>query len=371
MPSVRGHNEGSLYPVTLRKRDGTTYRIWRATVTMPDGRRRSKSDASKSVAGRYLRELLRQRDEGRADPGRLRVGPYLERWIASVSNLAPATIRQHEMIVRRHLVPGLGRHLLTQMTPTDVDLYLEGLDLDPQTRRHHRATLRRALADAVRDGLVNRNVAALSHPPRMDKAERTWLDARQARILIDGARDERYWPLWVLILTTGLRVSEALGLAWSDIDGDSLTVNYQIARVRGEWVRTKPKTRRSRRTIPLTGEAVEALRVQRERQDAERGDHPQPIDGLVFTTPRGLPVHSTNVLPSWYATLKRLGLPRMTIHDARHSAASILFAAGVPIPMISDILGHSTTRITLDLYVHRDPTKLREAAGAMERALRQ
>ena len=364
MPTMRGHNEGSLF---RRGRDGR----WVATVTMPDGRRRSASAASKGEGVRALGELLRQRDQAVADPRRVRVGSYLQRWIASVTGLAPATMRQHEMIVRVHLVPALGRRLLTQLTPSDVDAYLEALELDPQTRRHHRSTLRRALADAVRDGLVSRNVAALSLPPRMTKAERTYLTADQVRLVIAGARDERWWPLWIVIVTTGLRVSEALGLAWSDVDltEGTVTVRRQLSRQAGEWVRTQPKTRRSRRTIPLTPEALEAFAEQRRRQDADIAGHPRPIDGLVFTTPAGQPVHSTNVLPAWYATLRRLGLPRVTIHDLRHTSATLMLQAGVPLPVIAEILGHSTMRVTADLYAHVTPMLQRDAADRMHRAL--
>lgn len=363
MPTVRSHNEGSLF---RRSRDGR----WVAMVTMPDGRRRSASAPSKGEASALLRELIRQRDEGTRDPSRLRVGPYLERWIGSVTGLAPATMRQHEMIVRVHLVPALGKRLLTQLAPSDVDAYLARRDLDPQTLRHHRSTLRRALADGVRDGLLTRNVAALSKPPSMDKAERVWLTAEQARTVIAEARDERLWPLWVLILTAGLRVSEALGLAWSDISGDTITVRRQLARMDGEWSRRRLKTRKSRRTFTLLPEAVDALAEQRRRQDADRGTVPRPIDGLVFTTPTGQPIHSTNILPDWYRVSRSLGLPRVTTHDLRHSAASIMFEAGVPIPVIAYIMGHSSMRVTMDLYVHIGAEARQDAARKMHEALR-
>ena len=206
----------------------------------------------------------------------------------------------------------------------------------------------------------------------MHKAERTYLTTSQVRYLIEHSREERYWPLWVLIVTTGLRVSEALGLAWSDVDLEaaSVRVAHQLARVNGEWVRSEPKTRRSRRTVALIPIAVEALREQRVRQDRERADHPRPIDSLVFTTPVGAPIHSTNILPAWYATLKRLGLPRVTTHDLRHSAATMMLAAGVPLPVIADVLGHSTMRVTADLYAHIGVELRRDAADRLAEALR-
>ena len=367
MTPVRGHNEGTLF---RRKRD----QRWVAMVTMPDGRRRSASAASKGEGVRLLAELKRQRDQSvTQDPRALRLGPYLRRWLVEVRpHLAPATYRKHESICRVHLIPALGYRRVSDLSVGDVRGYLlrSSESLDPQTTRHHRATLRRALADALRDGLVSRNVAALAEAPPMRKAERTYLSTAQVRTVIEEARDERLWPLWVVIVTTGLRVSEALGLAWSDVGPDTLTVRHQLARVDGRWVRSEPKTRQSRRTIPLTSRAVEALAEQRRRQDAERGEHPRPIDGLVFTTPDGKPIHSSNVLPAWYRTLRRLGLPRVTTHDLRHSAATILLREGVPLPTIAAILGHSTIRVTADLYAHVIEESKVEAATAMQKALR-
>lgn len=418
MPNVRGRREGTLF---CRSRDNR----WVAMVSMPDGRRRSASDPSKDVAVGLLRDLIDQRDRSvTEDPRRLRVGPFLLRWIERVRpQLAPATWRKHESVLRVHVVPALGHRLLSQLSVADVEAFLaQRNDLDPQTRRHFRATLRRALADGYRDGLVTRNVAALAAAPKMRKDERTYLTAAQARQIIEEARDERYWPLWVLILTTGLRVSEALGLAWSDVDlggsdgstisrlpfvgtddaaqrsgvrsmsglrakghargsaaeygvagpttGGSIRVRHQLVRVNGQWGRGRLKTRQSRRDIELVPQAVEALTEQRRRQDAERGDYPQPIDGLVFTTQTGQPVHSTNVLPSWYATLRRLGLPRVTSHDLRHSAASIMLTGGVPLPVIANILGHSSIRVTADLYAHIGVELKREAVAKLAEALR-
>ena len=361
MRAMRGHNEGSLF---RRGRDGR----WVASVTMPDGRRRSRSAESKTDAVALLRDLKRQRDQAVEDPGRLRVGPFLQTWLSSLE-LAPATIRQHEMIVRVHLTPVLGRRLLSQLTPADVDAYLASKRLDPQTKRHHRATLRVALNYAMREGYVVRNAAALSKAPRLDRRERTVLTADQVGRILEEARDERLWPLWVLIATTGLRVSEALGLVWSEVDGDTIHVRKQLVRLAGKWHRAELKTRKSRRDIPLTPQAVEALRIQRERQDQERGAHPRPIDSLVFLTERGQPIQSTSILPPWYRVLQRMGLPRITTHDLRHSAATILFAAGVPLEVIADLLGHSTSRVTADLYRHRVPDLQRDAARRMAEAV--
>lgn len=361
MPTVRARNEGSLF---RRNRD----RRWVAEVTMPDGRRRSRSAVSKTDAGALLRDLIRQRDQALEDPRRIRVGPFLRTWLMTLE-LAPATIRQHEMIVRAHLDPALGRRLLSQLSPADVDAYLASKRLSPQTKRHHRATLRLALNFAMREGYVVRNVAALSKAPRVDNPERPYLTLEQVRYLIDNSRDERHWPLWTLLATTGLRINEALGLAWSDIEGDEIQVRRQLVRLNGRWSRAPLKTRKSRRTIPLVADAVEALQVQKARQDEERGEHPRPIDGLVFTTPDGQPIHSTNVLPPFYRVLRRLGLPKIHSHDLRHTTAAVLINRGVPLPVVSAILGHSSIRVTIDVYGHILEASKREARDTLAEAL--
>lgn len=368
MPDVRGHNEGSLF---YRKRDGR----WVAKVSMPDGSRPSASSPDKGDAKRLLAELLRLRDAGaRPDAHRLTVGTYLTGWLRDVRpNLAPATYRKHESIIRRHLDRDLGLLRLSELSVGDVRRYLAtaGDRVGPQSVRHHRATLRRALADALRDGLVSRNVAALAEPPKMPRKERPILTSAQARLLIAETRDDPMHALYVLALTTGMREAELLGLPWRNVDLDARTVKVErtLQRVDGEWVPGDVKTAKSRRTIPLSEVAVSALRARKARQLEDRGKAGKMGLGLVFTTPIGAPIHGSNLLPTWYAHLERLGLPRVTIHDARHTAATIMFERGVPLAVISDILGHSTIRVTADLYRHRVPELSEDAARRMQEAV--
>jgi integrase len=361
--TIRGHNEGTIF----RRKTGQ----YVSAVTMRDGRRASRTTHSLVEARAALAELLRLRDAGAPITARIRLGSYLERWVSDDHGWAPKTWTRHREIVRLHLAGGpLGRARLSELSVGDVDRWLGSLDhLHPQTRRHVRSTLRRALADAIRDGVLTRNVAGLSRPPALQRRERPVLDANQARLLIDSTRGTRYGPLWTLLVTTGLRISEALGLAWSDVGPDSITVRRQLARENGEWVRRPPKTDKGRRTIPLTPLAVDALRAQREQQAADLGERPAPIDGLVFTNAKGRPLHGENTVKRLHADLAAAGLPRVNQHDLRHSCATLLYSVGVPLETISDILGHSTTRITADLYRHRVGELTRAAADRMQEAL--
>lgn len=378
--TLRRHNEGSIY----QRADGRKV----AAVSLPDGRRvtrycphRHQPKDKRTVcpeARALLRELLRLRDEGAADGSRQTLGQYLRRWLVDVRpKLAPATWRKHEQHCRNHIIPALGHRRVSDLSVADVRTFLKGADgggrgLDPQTRRHHRATLRRALADAVRDGLVARNVASLAEPPPLPHRERAILTAEQVRVFLAGSRDDRLHALWVLLATTGMREGEALALTWDalDLDAASLRVEHTLHRTDGAWQLRAPKTAKSRRTVTLPAMTVEALREHRRRQLEEWLAAGRPGEaGMVFVDPRGRPIHGSKLTTLLYPILDRLGLPRVTVHDLRHSAATIAYAAGVPLEAIADNLGHSTVRVTQDLYRHRVPELQRQLSDAMERAL--
>lgn len=364
MANVRGRNEGTLFP---RTRDGR----WVAMVTMPDGRRRSASAKSKGEGVALLKELIRQRDASiPADPQRVRLGAYLRKWLDDVRpNLAPATWRKHESIVRNHVDPRLGDRFLSTLSVADVRGFLASRPAaDPQTRRHWRSTLRRALADAQRDGLVTKNVAALAEPPKMRRKRPVVLDAVQVRTLIDGTRGERLHAYWTLAATGGLRQAEMLALSWDDIEGAMVHVRHTLHWVDGQPVRDVPKTETSVRDVPIPPVAVSALRDHRRMQLEERAAAGAlGSEGLVFTTTRGQPIQGPNLMPPFRKALARLGLPRVTIHSLRHSAATVLIAEGYPIAKVAAILGHSSSRVTEMVYSHLIGKDLMGAADVMER----
>lgn len=366
------HGAGTLY---LRRRDNR----WVAQVVA--GRKRPSAACSHPnhrptdrtpcpEARALLAELVRLRDARveSASPRRS-LAAYLRGWLDEVRpRLAPATWRKYESIARNHLVPALGHKRLSELSVGEVQQYLDVAVLHPQSVRHHRATLRRALADAVRDGLVTRNVAALAEPPRMERRERPYLTAPQARTLIEGTRDTRLGPLFHLAVGTGLREAEILGLAWQDIDLDAgiLEVRSTLQRVDGEWQLREPKTPKSRRSVPLSKPVVASLRAHKKRQLEDRvgAGGRFPAYSLVFTTRSGWPMYAWHVLEALYAAEERLALPRVGLHGLRHTFATIALANGENPRVVADILGHSSVRVTLDIYSHVMPQSTR---GAIDR----
>jgi integrase len=172
-----------------------------------------------------------------------------------------------------------------------------------------------------------------------------------------------------------MRVSELLGLQWSEVDFDNnlIRVRWQLRRDEGKWVWKQPKTKRSRRQIALAGSTMEALRRHKETQDAERAylgaaweDHE-----LVFCTQRGGPLSARNIYRRFKQLLRHGALPNVRLHDLRHTAATLLLAGKVNPKVVSEMLGHASVSITLDIYSHVIPDMQQDAAATLEHALYQ
>ena len=376
----RERGEGAIYPVAgggfrgaIRLTDPQTGRTMRRYV----------SGRSRAAVSRKLEKLKRDAAKGDPTSSRLTVAEYLTRWLESGrARVRPSTWRQREQHVRTYIVPNVGARRLAALQPADVERMTGKMladALSPRTAASARVILRRALADAVRDGLAPRNAAALARPPRIPtrtlEAGRDYLEPADVRRLIESSKDEPLGPLVTVAATTGLRQGEVLGLSWDDIDLEArtLTVRRALARAWGDgWELAEPKTPRSRRTIGLPQAAIEALTRRLDAQDAEKraaGTAWQDVDGLVFTDELGRPMRGYRVTRGFHGLLDGEGLPSIPFHGLRHSAATALLAAGVPLRTVADVLGHSTITITADTYAAVVPELRRDAADAMDRAL--
>ena len=207
----------------------------------------------------------------------------------------------------------------------------------------------------MRWSLIPRNVCEVVVPPRVPKSEIKPLDARQAKKLLDTAKDTQpgFYALYVLAVTTGMRNGEILGLQWRDIDLDAGTL--KVRRTVFNGVISTPKTARSKRGIRLPKMAVDALR-----------QHPRSSE-WVFSSKNGtsLSVHNLHNR-SWKPLLRDAGLPDIRFHDLRHTCATLLLSKGVHPKLVQELLGHSSIEITLDTYSHVLPSMGDGVATAMD-----
>ncbi|MFD7429073.1 tyrosine-type recombinase/integrase [Streptomyces sp. NPDC059818] len=230
----------------------------------------------------------------------------------------------------------------------------------------------------MREELIARNVARIVEAPSVDLKEVRPLDAGEVRTLLRTAQAHRMYALWLLLISTGLRRSEALGLTWSDIDlsGGQLRVRRNVQRIRRELIFGTPKTTRSVGTVALPQGCVQALTEHRERQELERkvaGRKWQPVpehpSGLIFTTMTGRVTDPRSLNRMLTILCRDAKVRRVRVHDLRHTCASLLLAQGVNARTIMETLGHSTITMTLDTYAHVMGTTLRAAADRMDDAL--
>jgi integrase len=355
----RAHGEGTIY-----FHQGT--QRWCAEVTYwQEGQLKRKA-----VYGKTQREVQQKLQQLRQllthglppAPEKLTVGDYCEQWLAANrSRLRPKTQRAYEQIVRLYVRPLLGRTKLSGLTPTMVEQWLRRLEADgkaPRTLQHARAVLRRILQDALRDGLCARNAAALARPVSVPPpATSTW-DFDEAQQFLEATRDHWLWPLFAITLALGLRQGEALGLSWEDTDLDEglVLIRWQLQQVKGQWQRLPPKSKQSRRMLPLPPLAREALVRQHEQQRAwreqARGEWRGNPWSLVFTTHVGTPLSARNVTRIFHQLCQQAGVPPIRFHDLRHSTATLLLHAGVDLKTVSAVLGHSQLSVTADYYAH-------------------
>jgi integrase len=371
----RANGEGGV----SRRKDGSY--MARYTIQLPSGRKRKVIYAnSHEEARKKLTEAIAERDKGLVyDSGNVTVAEYLERWLEDSvrGSVKVTTHASYDALVKNHVCPTLGGTKLSVLTPAHLQaLYRAKLDegLAPKSVKHLHTTLHRALKQAVRWGLVPRNVAAAVDAPRVRTPEMRPLSPAEARTLLDAARGNRLEALYVLAVTTGMRQGEILGLGWEDVDFEARVVRVRrtLTLAKGGPRLTEPKTRGSRRSIRLTASAVEALERHRERQDREgavSGDDWNAWD-LVFCTRRGTPIRRDTLhAKHWKPLLRRSGLPDIRFHDLRHTCATLLLTKGVHPKIVSEILGHSSIAITLDTYSHVIPGLGEAAASAMEDVL--
>jgi integrase len=241
--------------------------------------------------------------------------------------------------------------------------------LAPKTVRNIHGALHAALGDAVRWDYVARNVAAAADLPKGMAPEMQVWNPEQLRAFLDHVRDDRLYAAWLLLATTGMRRGEVAGLRWVDVDLDTGRVSPRRPRVvvNHQVLVSEPKMAKGRRSIALDPATVAALRDHRRWQLEDRfAVGPGWEDsGLVFTWPDGRPLHPERFSKWFEQHTRAAGLPKIRLHDVRHSYATAALAAGIPAKIVSERLGHANIAITMDTYSHVLPGLDEQAAGTV------
>lgn len=352
----------------------------RVTVGLKDNGQPDRRHVKRKTEGdviRAVRGLERERDDGKVrKAGQVwTVAQWLHHWLENV--IAPPVITEnafiaYEVAARVHLVPGIGAHKLDKLEPEHLErLYRKMTKSGAKPGRVHQVhrTIRAALNEAMRRKHITANPAILARAPKIEEEEVEPYSVAQVKNLLETAKQRRNSARWAIALALGLRQGEALGLQWSDIDLDNGTLIVRRSRLRPKWqhgctdpcghkfggycpqrlpLRTETagtKSKAGKRGIGLPNELVALLKQHKKGQERERMTAAQlwQETGYVFTTPTGGPLNPRTDYTEWKRLLERAGVPERRLHDARHTAATVLLLLQIPDRTVMAIMGWSNT----------------------------
>jgi integrase len=299
---------------------------------------------------------------------------FLADWLENSvkPSVRPLTHEQYSQHTRLYLAPLLGHHRLDKLVPQHVRAFIKQKLLDglsPRTVQLSLVILRKALGQAVKDGLIARNVANVVDAPRWKRPEVKPWEPGEAGLFLDAIKGERLEAAYLVALSLGFRRGEVLGLRWADtnLEAKTMTVAQALARVSGKLQLIEPKSRQSHRTVPLHDGLIEALKAHRRRQLEERlaAGSRWKDSSLVFTSGIGTPLEPRALNEDFDRLVRKAGLRRIRLHDLRHACASFLLAQGVHPRVVMELLGHSQISLTMNTYSHVMPDAMREAVNRM------
>jgi integrase len=372
----RVNGDGSL----TKRADGRWMGRYYAWTSAGTRKRITVYGRTRQEAADKMREAQERNRQGIPVPDRAwKLGDWLDYWLEHVvaANRRPATHALYETTVRLYLKPALGRYPLGRLSASRVQTFLTGQLADGHSIRKvqvMKTVLSSALARAMREELVMRNVARLAELPAWERKPITPWTAAEARAFLAVAKDDPLYPAFVLLLLYGLRRGEVLGLRWRDVDEDDgeLRVRQHIQRVHGELRVGPVKSTAGRRDLPLLDLAAEVLEARRAVQAADRAELGRAWQdtGLIFTTRTGRPIEPRNMARSFHRICRIRGLRQINVHHVRHTTATLLKNLHVPARDAQLILGHSRLAVTLEIYTHEDREAKRDALGRISDALR-
>ena len=358
--------------------DGNGY--WHGRVTIgvrDDGRpdRRHVGGKTRAEVAERVRALERERDQGtvRKVGEKWTVGRWLTYWVENIAappNVTENTHNGYLVDVKKHLIPGVGAHRLDRLEPDHLEkLYarMQHAGLSAGTAHHVHRTVRAALNEAVRRRHLPRNPVLLARAPHLDDEEVEPYDVPEIQRLLETAAKRRNSARWALALALGLRQGEALGLTWADVDLEKGSIRIRRNRLRPKYehgcggtcgkspgycpqrvnirrATGRVKSKAGRRTIGLPAQLVALLRTHRAEQERERAEARElwHDEGWVFASPSGEALNPNTDYHEWKRLLKEAGLREGRLHDARHTAATVLLVLRQPTPTVMSLMGWSS-----------------------------
>jgi len=363
----RAKGEGSL----TQLKDGRWLgRYW---VTKSDGTKQLQRIISKDKNEVIEKMRYEIAMAGRGAPvlrDRRSTGNYLEHWLKYIApnKLRPSTLDLYVFDTRKYLIPHLGHIPLTKLGPHHLRVMINHMMSDGvgiRTMHRVRNTLSSALRDAMELEHISRNVAKLVKLPTYKPPERDYWTKSEFMTFIEGAKTHKYYPIFLLWLFCGMRRGEVLGLGRQHLDFENniIKIERSLILIRNKPVLSEPKTEESKRELPMLPIIKDALL-------AHLAAEPEYPDDLVFHSQNGTPVHGHTIRKVFQGVARQLGLHPIAIHEARHTATTLLVEICPNNPeVVQAILGHASITTTLGIYAHTNIERKRRALNALEQSV--
>ena len=355
--SRRANGEGTIG----KRKDGRwEARYW---VTLPDGTRKRQSVIK--IKRNDALETMKQ-EQALASQGTpvnrdgQTLNQFLDYWLENIAPIdkRPATLCKYEMVTRVHIKPYIGLRRLVSLSVSDVQALIKNRQqagCSPRMIQIIRNVLSSALKSAQRLELIHKNVARLAIVPVAPQVKRSTWSCEQASTFLEHAKTHRLYPAFLMFFSYGMRRGEVLGLRWCDVDfeNDSIHICQQQSYVNARISFGELKTKASNRYLPLLPNVKHELLKMRPNEMGQ--------NGLVFLSLAGTPIDPKNLVRTFHMLRKEVGLPRITIHEIRHTTATLLKNLNVPARDAQLILGHSSVITTQQHYQHADIELQKEA----------
>lgn len=373
MAGRRNNNEGSYTKLP----DGR----WMGRVSMPDGKRRVCRGDTRAEVQTKMKALLAEAEQQRGMmPGNdfTTLRQFFEVWLTGKDQSRPGRTAETYRYRIQHYAAELLDISPNKLTAAHVQqLYTkrfkEGLSGTTVWLLHR--VLHTALEAAVRQGVMIRNPTDQIDAPRKEHHEQQTWTMQETRRFFDAIKGDRYEALFILAISTGMREGEIFGLRWPTVDLERgwIQVRGNLQRINRKLTVKQTKTQASTHMIYVTPLAIDALsrhwQIQQEEREA-MGDRWNNQHDLVFCSTIGTPVQYRNIIRRHYLpAIERAGIPVIPFHDMRHTAATLLLGAGIHPKLVSEMLGHSSVKTTMDLYSHATPAMHQTATMVMQQIL--
>lgn len=397
---------------TIREREritkaGKKKTWWESTVTIgydpgtgQQIRKTYTGKTQKEVREKMQAAAVAVQDGDFFDPAKMTVAEWLDLWLKEYSaDWKYMTKRKYESVCRIHLKPAFGATKLCKLTTPQIQSFYNELGrngkvttktdkksgkvverrepLSPKSIRIVHGVLSKALNTAVRVGYIKRNAAELCITPKMEKEEVVPLTDTQIKALVDLCAGENYGRIYKLILFTGLREGEALGLTWDCIDfqAGTLKIKQQLQR-QGETDELVPLKNSKPRYLTAPGFVIQLLKEERTHQLEQRLAAGELWQGwqsaeemktaLVFLRDDGSNITAAALYQRYKHLAEKIGAPESKVHDLRHTFATLSLQNGDSVKTVQENLGHATAAFTLDKYGHVSEKMKEEHAARMQ-----